>query len=357
MSHAPAISVEELRGTFREVFKIHAMKRGALGQDKAVVPDIDLWKSIADLGWLGIAIPESSGGSGLGFAHTTALLEEAGAALAAVPLHETIELAGLFSKYGNAEQKERWLGPLIKGDMTVAMADPVRHGPNEPASQAPKAQFDYLHFADSAALIVLPVEGGLAIFERGSSSVTVCAKQIVDLTRSMAEVALDPANYEPIAFLRLEPSALAAMADRMAVAVAADSIGGASAIFSTTLDYLKLREQFGRPIGSFQALKHRAADWKVQLEAANGLVRHAAASIDSGGARSAELASKAKYYACDVYTSLCEDAIQLHGGIGFTWDHCAHVYLKRARLNLLSSGDSRWHRDRISELAFNFIRP
>jgi alkylation response protein AidB-like acyl-CoA dehydrogenase len=134
------------------------------------------------------------------------------------------------------------------------------------------------------------------------------------------------------------------------LAIACDSIGGAKAVLDPTVAYLKTREQFGKPIGSFQALKHRCAEHKVAIEAADALVRDAVERWSNDAADAALFAALAKALACDVYAGVATDAVQLHGGIGFTWEHVCHRYLKRAKLNQTLFGGSAAHRDRAAQL-------
>ena len=119
-----------------------------------------------------------------------------------------------------------------------------------------------------------------------------------------------------------------------------------------TIEYMKIRQQFGRPIGSFQALKHRVSTLKIGLEAASGLCGYAAEMMDAGDAERAVWASSAKFYACDTYVNVAAEAVQLHGGIGYTWEHECHLYLKRARLNQVLFGTSNEHKDEIAERVF-----
>ena len=137
--------------------------------------------------------------------------------------------------------------------------------------------------------------------------------------------------------------------------LACDAVGGAAALLELTVDYLKVREQFGRPIGSFQALKHRAADWKVKIEATAALARHAGALLSAGSADASAAASSAKAYAVDTYAAFCGDAVQLHGGMGFTWEHPCHVFLKRAKLSQQLYGSSTAHKERAARFAFDQI--
>ena len=229
---------------------------------------------------------------------------------------------------------------------------PVHRGPKGAASKAAGIQgalqdhFDALRFG-------LPRAPELAHrLDRETAGISVTPRPLVDLTRSMADIRLDHARVDADAIIRLERDQWTALSDHAAIALACDAIGGADSLFGRTVDYLNIREQFGRPIGSFQALKHRMADWKVKIEAVRMLVRHSAAMAVGNDARASEAASGAKAYACDTYAAFAADSVQLHGGIGFTWEHPCHLFLKRAKLSQQLFGNSKLHKERVAELAF-----
>jgi alkylation response protein AidB-like acyl-CoA dehydrogenase len=205
--------------------------------------------------------------------------------------------------------------------------------------------------------LVLPVRGAdsalsLAILAREEQGVEVETHDIIDLTRTLGEVRLTGVQVPPE---RIFPLA-AGLLDHAAVALACDSSGGAAHILERTVSYLGTRKQFDRPIGSFQALKHRAATWKIQLEAVAALTRHACDLLDSAAGGRSATASCAKFSAAETYVAIAEDSVQLHGGIGFTWDHECHLFLKRSRLNCELFGGSTQHRERVAELAFGYTR-
>ncbi|WP_395647659.1 acyl-CoA dehydrogenase family protein [Terricaulis sp.] len=331
--------------------------RGALNDRALTIPgeegrpvDRQLWTDMAALGWLGLGISAGHGGLGQRFAHLAVLHEELGRKTASVPALSTFTAAGLIAAHGSAALQQRVLPAIAAGEMTAAIADPLRASFEVKAKRVSGGAEDVL-FAADVDLVLVPIDAGFVALSATDGGVTVANQSIVDLTRRMGRLRLESVNFDKDALIALGATERAAFEDELAVAVACDAIGGAQAIFERTVDYLGIREQFGRPIGSFQALKHRAAHWKVQLEAAAALVRQAALALSVKEPASA-LASSAKFYACDLYAAVAEDAIQLHGGIGFTWEHPCHLYLKRAKLNQVLFGSSSAHKERIARLAF-----
>jgi alkylation response protein AidB-like acyl-CoA dehydrogenase len=209
-----------------------------------------------------------------------------------------------------------------------------------------------LHGAEADWLLVRVVksdgESGIALLPAQMEGVSQLSRPIADRTRTMTSLTCQDAILSAGNFV-FGPAA-ATLLDQLrssaALLVSADCIGGARAIFDLTIDYLKTRTQFGKPIGSFQALKHRAADLAVKLEMAAGLVE--AARIRTVGAEPALWAAMSKVSASDAYSAIAADAVQMHGGIGFTWEHRAHLYLKRATLNAMLFGDVAVQQDRLA---------
>lgn len=354
------IGLDELRDSVRQVLDEHLQTNGdAIPGEDGRPFDRALWKQMADLGWLALGIDADHGGLGQGFAHSAVLHEELGRTLASVPSLTTLLAADAIALAGSAAQKERWLPAIAAGELTASIALP------SPGSRAVPAPADGLvmanmPFADVVDLFLLPVtsaDGGVALAAVEAADASVTKRRTVDLTRSMGEVRVDAAGLAGAERIALDPATLDRLGDRAAVALASDAIGGAAAVLARTVEYLCVREQFGRPIGSFQALKHRAASWKVLLEAATALVRHAADAVGAGDAEASTVASCAKFYGCDAYAAISADAIQLHGGIGFTWEHVCHLFLKRAKLNQQLFGSGTVHKERVAGLAFRPAAP
>lgn len=349
------IGLDELRDSIRQVLDEHLQVHGdAIPEEDGRPLDRALWDQMAGLGWLALGIDEEHGGLGQGFAHTAVLHEELGRALASVPSLTTLLAADAIAMAGTPEQKKRWLPAIAAGELMVSVTLPAPSAAAAPV-QADGLFVPHMPFADVVDLLLLPVataDGGVALAAVETANASVTRRNSVDLTRSMGEVCVDAAALAAAERIALDPATLDRLRDRAAVALASDAIGGSGAVLARTVEYLCVREQFGRPIGSFQALKHRAASWKVLLEAATALVRHAADAVAAGEPEASTMASCAKYYACDSYAATSADAIQLHGGIGFTWEHACHLFLKRAKLNQLLFGSSTLHKERVASLAF-----
>jgi alkylation response protein AidB-like acyl-CoA dehydrogenase len=349
------LDLGELREAVRDVL---ANRRGDtfdIPGDEGRGLDRALWTEMGQLGWLGLAIPEAHGGLDQGIAHLGVLYEELGRELASVPVLPTMLVAAAIARHGDDAARARWLPAIGVGDCLAAIALPGEGGEASLANEAVSGTLDHVAFGDVADLLAVPVRAGdataLALVPADAPGLTVTQRPVVDLTRSMARVTL--AAVQPAAVLTIDRAGWDALADHAAMALARDAVGASAALLERTVDYLKIREQFGRPIGSFQALKHRAADWKVKVEAATALARHTAALLDESGVAVSATASEAKAYACDTFAALAGDAVQLHGGIGFTWEHPCHLFLKRAKLSQQLHGSATAHKERAARLTFD----
>ena len=323
--------------------------------------DDALLRTAAELGWFGMALPEAYGGSGLGFAALAALYEELGRFLAPLPFLPTALCAQALAEGGDEAQRSAWLPLIACGECAAAVASPgdALRG-NMPALKARGAGFvlsgqvsGLLSPAGARLLLVFARDEAGAtraiLLEPARDGIEIEIGDAADLTRHIGQVSFEGHEFSPA---RMLPKDGAALAERLlahaSLALACDSVGGAARILDLTVDYLKTRQQFGRPVGSFQALKHRCADLKTVLEASSAFIGEAIGHAE--GHDAPRWASMAKFYGCDAYASIAADAIQLHGGIGFTWEHYCHLFLKRALLNQQMCGGSEWHRDRAARL-------
>ena len=334
-----------------------------------------LWKQMAELGWVGIPFPESLGGAGMGLAELAVVLEELGRNLAPEPFLSTVLLAGgVLQLAGSEAQQKRWLEPAVQGDAILALAQQERTSRfdlNRVATRAEAVGGGYrlsgekiavLDGAAADALIVVARTAGAADDRSGISLFLVPAsakglsierQSRVD-SRGAALVHLDGCEVGADALIGAAGEGLPvleAAADRATVGLCAEMLGSMSQAFDRTLDYLKHRIQFGVPIGSFQALKHRAAEMFIQIELCRSAVMAAARGVDAGAADAASLVSLAKARCSDAAILVANEAIQMHGGIGMTDEHEIGFYLKRARVAELTLGDSAWHRARWARLA------
>jgi alkylation response protein AidB-like acyl-CoA dehydrogenase len=291
--------------------------------------DDDAWNEMSELGWAGIFIDEEHGGQGLGIVELVILMEELGYALAPVPFLSNAA-AGLALQFaGTDEQKERWLPGIASGEArgTVGL---LRDGESRLVPDA-----------DSAEVIVLMAPDGSSTVVEASAA-EVEPFETMDPTRRFAR--LRAAGGEPLGGDHL------AAADRIATALSAETVGVAQKAMEMAVEYARDRKQFGRPIGSYQAVSHRCAQMLLEVEGSRSAAYYAGWCADAEPDSLPEAASMAQAYSSDAGWRVCGSALQVHGGIGFTWEHDLHFYLKRAKTNAMMFGSAREHRERLAEL-------
>jgi alkylation response protein AidB-like acyl-CoA dehydrogenase len=292
--------------------------------------DDDAWKEMCELGWAGIFIGEEHGGQGLGVVELVILMEELGYALAPVPFLSNAA-AGLALQFaGTDEQKERWLPGIASGETrgTVGM---LRDGE---ARLVPDA--------DSADVIVLiGFDGSTSVVEAASAEVEPF--ETMDRTRRFARVRAGAG--EPLG------GDCFAAGDRIATALAAETVGVAQHAMEMAVEYARDRKQFGRPIGSYQAVSHRCAQMLLEVEGSRSAAYYAGWCADAEPESLPAASSGAKAYSSDAGWRVCGSSLQVHGGIGFTWEHDLHFFLKRAKTNAMLYGSAREHRERVASLA------
>jgi alkylation response protein AidB-like acyl-CoA dehydrogenase len=290
--------------------------------------DEALWSEIADLGWPGIAVSEEHGGQGLGTVELVILCEELGYSCTPTPFLSNAS-AGLFiDRAGSGEQRERWLPGIASGADRGAAAF-------EPRSN------DLVPDAQGAAVLVLNDGDDAALVEAADAEIEPI--ELVDATRSFAGVSATGGD-------RL-PGDVEAAADRSLVALAAELTGVAQRAMEIAVEYAKERQQFDRPIGAYQAVSHRCAGMLYEVEEARSLTYYAAWAADAEPESLPLASSMAKARASDAAWRVTNDALQVLGGIGFTWEHDLHFLLKRAKVDAELLGDPRLHRERVAELA------
>jgi alkylation response protein AidB-like acyl-CoA dehydrogenase len=351
-----AISPLELRDAVRPVLTDLRQDSWPIPEEQGRGFDAPLWSQAVALGWFQLAVPEEADGLGLGVAHLAVLHEELGRALGSVPfLPAVLATQVVVEKLGPATGREL-LDRIASGDMRAAIALPQTHSSLRRDGDRLSGRVADVLFGDVADTLLLPVDDGaaLAIVPAGAVGVSIAKRALVDLTRSNADVIVSGLDRAACTIIEMAADDWERLLDHAAIALAAEAVGAAQAIFDVTLAYLNTREQFGRLIGSFQALKHRMADWKCRLEVASALVRSGPALVAAGDSAAA---SGAKAYCCDTFAGFAADAIQLHGGIGFTWEHPCHLFLKRAKLNQQLFGSSAFHKDRVAGLALAHAVP
>lgn len=335
--------------------------------------DRDLWKEMAALGWAGIVIPEEYGGVGFGFAGLGTILEEAGRTLLASPLLSTAVIgASAVMLGGSAAQKKEILPAIAAGERILALAleEGPRHAPYAIAAKAEKTADGYTltgkktfvldgHVADQ--LIVAARTSGKSGDRNGITLFVVDRKAAgVNVTRTLMADSRNAANVE---FSGVKVPATAALGsvdqgadildavlDRARICLSAEMLGGIKEAYERTLDYLKTRKQFGVLIGSFQALKHRAAEMFCEIELSVSVVLDGLIAIDENRNDVPRMASLIKARVNDTYFLVSNEALQLHGGIGMTDEFDIGLFMKRARVAQASFGDSAFHRDRYATL-------
>jgi alkylation response protein AidB-like acyl-CoA dehydrogenase len=303
--------------------------------------DAELWRAASqELGLVGLALPEAHGGSGLGQVESAIVAEAAGYRVATLPLLASALAARALLAGGTDAQRDRWLPGLASGAVIGSFAQGGRidggrlHG-----------TIDHVPHGAVAGLFLVAAEGGVALLAR--DAVTVTARTSMDQTRPYARIEADGAQVE---LLDDGPAAIEAATRAGWIALAADALGGAQACLDRTVDYAKERVQFGRAIGSFQAIKHRLADMMIEIEQVRSAVYWAACAADEDAPDALMAAHCAKALAADTYRFCAGNMIQLHGGIGFTWEHDSHLYFKRAQSDATLLGTADWHREQIAGL-------
>jgi len=336
--------------------------------------DPDVWDEMVQMGWAGIAIPEAFGGLGYGYTGLGLILEQAGRNLSASPLQSTVLVAAtVIGELGSTQQKEQLLPAIAAGETLVSLA--LQEGSHHaPLDCVLSARPDGEDFILSGSKVLVPDAGSAAVFivvartggapgeEQGLSAflvdataagLTVERRKLVD-SRNAGALLLDDVRVSSAALLGAAGAAWPALGRALDIAnvgLAAELLGLSTEAFERTIAYLKERKQFGRAIGSFQGLQHRAAELFAELELARSIVLQALHAIDEGQQDVALLASAAKAKLCEVAQRATNEAIQMHGGIGMTDEHEIGFFIKRARVAQHTFGDYNYHLDRFARLS------
>lgn len=320
--------------------------------------DMGLWKEMADLGWMGLGIAEEHGGAGLGPVEVGVLVEEMGRAVVPGPFFASALLATTaMQEIASEDQQSEYLPGFASGETVASLAvfESARGWGAAPETRAIRSGDDWIvtgskrsvldaHLAN-LLLVVALVDDGVGLFAVDPSHVSVSIDQesVLDPTRRQAAVGFDGAAATRIGDGDAR-GALERVLQMGTVALAAEQLGGAQKCMEDSVEYAKTRHQFGRPIGSYQAIKHRCANMLMKIEHAKSAVYYAARVTDDQE-ELAIAAPLAGSLASETYTWVAGENIQVHGGIGFTWEHDAHVYLKRAKASSLLLGSPRHQRD------------
>jgi alkylation response protein AidB-like acyl-CoA dehydrogenase len=332
-----------------------------------------LYATMAELGWMGLMVPEKHGGLGLGVLDLALVLEELGRVAAPGPFLATQLVIAALLHAGSGAQRTRWLPRFASGSAFGTLAhleESDRHEPEGIQARAKTTRDGYrlsgtklfVPEAQSADVFLVAARtkagsgpAGVTLFlvERETKGVRVKPQQHVDLTRRFGELVLQDALVPKDALVGADGRGwpvLARVLDLAAIGIAADSLGGAQRAMQMALEYSQVREQFGRKIGSFQALKHIAAEMVADIEPARSLVWYAAYAYDRRPREAARAAAMAKASLSEVYSRTARRSVEMHGGIGFTWEFDLQLWFKRAHTNEVSFGDPAFHRERVATL-------
>ncbi|MEU8074316.1 acyl-CoA dehydrogenase family protein [Catellatospora citrea] len=351
---------EALRDSVRAMLTDHAPWARVLKVAESPEPDdADLWRLLSvETGLAALAVPEHLGGAGATVAETAVVLEELGRAVAPVPYLGTTVAAQLLVHLGESDL----LRELAAGEV-MALALPFDVGPtgsglpgvevSTAPDGSPLLNGTVSSVADGlrARVLLMPAGGALFAVEADAAGLTRTPVVSLDETRPLCDLAMWNAPARLLAAGDRAAAALDAALVAGAALLASEQLGLAQWCLDTTVEHLKTRYQFGRPVGSFQALKHRLADLWVELVQARAVARHAAASVAQGDPDARLAAALAQAHCGPVAVRAAEECVQMHGGIGFTWEHPAHLYLKRAKSAAVAYGTAAHHRAALATLA------
>ncbi len=310
----------------------------------------DVWRKMAGLGWMGLPFPEDAGGVGLGFTALAILLHEMGRVVLPGPYFSTVVLAGYsVLEAGTDAQRKDLLSAISAGELTVAAALTGVDVEARPDGDAVRLHGEARYVIDGAAADRIVVAVGDDLFLADGPGPSATPAELMDATRKVAHVRFQDVRAERLGDGNA-PNAVGRVLDKVYVGLAAEMLGGAERVVELAVEYAKQRVQFDRPIGSFQAVKHRAADMLLDVESLRNAVSYAAWAIEREHPDASIAASMAKAYASDAYRRVASSGIQVHGGIGFTWEHDMHLYFKRAKASEVAFGSADAHRERLARL-------
>lgn len=367
---------DSLRSTVRDLLDDRCPAGSVIalydGDCSALVP---LWQSLAvDLGLAGLLVPESLGGAGASAREAAVVLEELGRSVAPVPFLTSAVVATAVLGFAGSGQVQgsaaaKLLSGLASGERTAALAIPLSAGNaadvavladvTADADGALTGKVTSVAGALEADVLLVPVAvlgdggvvGGVEVHAVEASNVTLTPVTSLDMSRQVADLAFDGAQSRVVVPAAAGEQAVRHALQLGAALLASEQVGIAQWCLDSTVAYLRERRQFGRVVGGFQALKHRLADLYTVVEQSRAAARYAAATAAEGHPDAEVAASVAQAYCAEVAVKAAEECVQLHGGIGMTWEHPAHLYLKRAKADQIAFGSPTAHRSRLAELA------
>lgn len=319
--------------------------------------DDTLWADMTDQGYTGIIFPEEFGGVGLGNVELILLMEEAGRALLPGPFFSTVVLAGaVIDCVASAALRQKYLTRICSGDARSTIAMLEANGSWDPvdvriATLNGRLVGEKLFVPDAqvADFIVVVARDGIFVAEAKAPGIDIQLMKTLDLTRKLYAVRFNNTPVERLGNV----TGLARALDVASTALAAEMVGGMQRTLDVTVEYAKMRKQFGKPIGMFQAVQHQCADMYLETESARSAVYYAAWALEENMPDAAVAVSIAKMYASDAARTVGNRGIQIHGGMGFTWENDLHLYYRRAKASETTFGDSTYHRERIARLVFD----
>jgi alkylation response protein AidB-like acyl-CoA dehydrogenase len=331
----------------------------------------ELWKKMAGLGWTGLVIAEAHGGAGLSYVDMVLVLEEMGRVVLPSPFLWTVMVGEAIKRAGSEAQKRELLPNIAAGDLiaTPAWLEPsARWGPEGISMWARQTGGDFTldgsklfvndaHIAD--CMLVAARTGGsgaegitLFAIEASRAGIRIAPLKTMDQTRKLCAVefaGVKATAADVVGQVGQGWRTLSEVIDRGKVMLSAEMMGGAQKVLETTVEYAKVRVQFGRPIGSFQAVQHKCANMMIDVEGAKSAVYYAAWALSNEVAQAPVAAAVAKSAASDAFRRVSADGIQVHGGIGFTWDHDMHLFFKRAKSSEFTFGDATYNRELVAQ--------
>jgi alkylation response protein AidB-like acyl-CoA dehydrogenase len=358
---------EELRKTVRSFLENKSSEEAVREQMETENGyDPAVWSQMGEqMGLQGLSIPEEYGGSGYGFVELGIVLEEMGRALLCAPFFSTAVLAAnTLLQSGDEDAKQKYLPGIASGETIATLAYTEPSGKWDESGitmEATKSGDGYtlsgtksfVLDGHTAGLIIVAAKTGagtsLFAVDGDASGLTKTALSTMDQTRKQAKLDFDNTPATLIGQEGQGWDTLSTVLDLAAVALAAEEVGGAQKVLEMAVDYAKVRVQFGRPIGSFQAIKHKCADMLLEVESAKSAAYYGMWCASEMNDELPSTASLAKAYCSEAYFHAAAENIQIHGGIGFTWEHPAHLYFKRAKSSELLFGDPTYHREQLAQ--------
>jgi alkylation response protein AidB-like acyl-CoA dehydrogenase len=319
--------------------------------------DAALWAKLTDQGYTGIIFPEEYGGVGLGKVELMLLMEESGRALLPGPFFSTVALAGsVVEAVGTPGNKKKYLGPICRGEAraTVAILEAgASWNPCDVQLSAANGKITggklFVSDAGVADFIVVVARNGVFVVDAKAHGLKITPMSGMDLTRKLYVVEFNNTPAEELGSAAGLPGAL----DVATAALAAELVGGMQRTLDITVEYAKTRKQFGKPIGMFQAVQHQCADMYLETESSRSAVYYAGWALQENSPDAPAAVSIAKMYASDAARTVGNRGIQIHGGMGFTWENDLHLYYRRAKASETAFGDATFHRERIATMVID----